>query len=662
VAGKKRGDRPGGGLKARRLKYVERLLLSAAEKVIWDRAIRKLMKEMGAGSTPSKAAIHLAQMGLSSDPEGNLPGRTRHDRALATIVLHIGQDGKRWIDGEDGPEGIDRETFEELSRAGARTVEVKDVLGSGECPAIQFGERGAAAPGDRDRQVSAEVKELVLLRDGACVICQRTEDLTPHHLDSHAHGGASEFTRLVALCEFCQGSVHAGDLVIGLDDDGKVHVRDREGTEVTRSRSEAEVLAQAEQDVPLTMIDVRGAPPSEAKTAGTGEELLSLDALPAEITAAQWLALESSIEWSASQRVFLFRSGGEHICDKSPGASLEAPWRVVPAPASSAHRPGSFDEFVGQRRVIENLSLSARAAKARGTPLGHLILCGQPGLGKTTVARLLAREFGSVILETVGGNIADPGQLVSLLARLEKDAFFLIDEIHALGKELEEFLSSAMDDGAVGVVLRQGARTRIVRVRLSPFTLMGTTTVLGDLSEPFRSRFQLIERLDAYSEESLAEVTSRAAMRMGTVVDLVAAREIARRARGTPRAALRILERARDVSQVVGATSIESAHVVRAAESLGIDLHGLDDVDRKALRLLLALGRPMGEEALSARLGVDRRTFHEVHEPFLERRGLIERTERGRMATEEARRLYGVRRPGGVPCHHDVEVDIIGGA
>jgi holliday junction DNA helicase RuvB len=640
VAGVKRGDRPGGGLKAKRPKRIERLLFSGAEKVIWDRAIRKAMVELGKGATPSKAAIHLAELGLTSDPEGNIAGRKRHGGGLATIVLHIGRDGKRWVDTDEGRMEIDRETFEEIARAGARTIEVKDVHGTGDCPAIHFGERGLAAPEDRDRPVSAEVKEAVLLRDGACVICGGTEDLTPHHLDSHADGGSSDMTRLVTLCLFCQGAVHGGELVLGVDGDGEIWARDLEGNLVTRPRSQAQVLAEGGNESPLTTLEGRGTPPPAATSATDDRDLLTLDALPPEITSAQWMALERWIEWSAGQRVFLFRPDGDSSLADAFSAGEASPQKAS-APADLGIRPGTIDDFIGQRRAVENLSLAARAAKTRARPLAHVVLSGQPGLGKTTIARLLARQCGSGLEETVGGNITDPRQLVSLLARLQKGSFLLVDEIHALTKDCEEFLYPAMDDGMIGVVLRQGTRTRIIRVRLEPFTLVGTTTRLGALSEPFRSRFPLRERLEPYTAEELAQLAAGTASRMGTAASPEAAREVARRARGTPRDAIRILERSRDISELEGASCIESAHVGRAAARLGIDHNGLDDVDRATVKFLLNLGRPLGEEALAARLGLDRETFHDVHEPYLERLGLIERTERGRVATEEARRLYG---------------------
>jgi Holliday junction DNA helicase RuvB len=240
----------------------------------------------------------------------------------------------------------------------------------------------------------------------------------------------------------------------------------------------------------------------------------------------------------------------------------------------------------------------------------------------------------------MGMKIGDPYQPISLLCRLPRSGYLHIDEIHCLGEASQESLYSALEDGVADAVLREGGRTRAVRVRFEPFTLIGATTRLGELSKAFRDRFRLQERLDAYEEHELAEVVSRAAVRLGTSATPDAALDVARRSRGTPREAIRILERARDVAQLQGAAVIAVAHVVQAAERLGIDERGLD---RVVVKLLLRRGKPTGLEAIASRIGVDLETYRDVHEPWLERSGLVERTRDGRVATEEARAIFGAR-------------------
>ena len=302
----------------------------------------------------------------------------------------------------------------------------------------------------------------------------------------------------------------------------------------------------------------------------------------------------------------------------------------------------NFGDFVGQRRVVDNLLLAAQAAKDRGEPLGHLLLSGPAGVGKTTVCRLVARGCGAGIEEVLAGRIRDPHQLLSLLARLRKGGLLFLDEIHGLAKACQEFLYPALEDGVVDVVLREGGKTRALRVRLEPFTLVGATTQPGMLCRPFRDRFRLRERLEPYGEEELVGVVVKAAVRLRPPATPESAREVARRAKGTPREAIRTLERARDIAQVSGAPGIEVDHVIQAAERLGIDGRGLDPVDRGAVKLLLRRGRPTGIKSIAAKLGIDLETYEDVHEPRLERSGLVERTPEGRIATEKARDLYGV--------------------
>jgi Holliday junction DNA helicase RuvB len=361
------------------------------------------------------------------------------------------------------------------------------------------------------------------------------------------------------------------------------------------------------------------------------------------------------MEWSASRGAFVLRPQREAPA-VAPVAPRKAPEAGEAAAAGSkavpgsALRPRSFDEFVGQKRAVESLRLLARAARERGEVPGHVLLAGPGGLGKTTLAGLVAAERGARLHRALAAHL-EPQALAPLLARLEDGDVLFVDEIHRLGARAEEAVYSALEDGFVDamVVDAGAARMRSVRIRLERFTLVGATTSAGALSEPFRGRFALIETLERYDAGDIARIVTGAAERLGKPADAMAARAVAALARGVPREALRLLERARDVAQVSGAESIEASHVDLAAIGLGIDVDGLLKEEREMLDLLLERGKPMGLQAIADALGLDADTLRRVHEPWLLRSGLLERTERGRQATEAARERRSRRRPGGIP-------------
>jgi hypothetical protein len=460
------------------------------------------------------------------------------------VVLHRGADGKTWADGKDGRIEIDPRIIAEKILAGTRTITVQDVEGAGVCSAIPFGQRGKVAAEDRGVAVSPELKEAVLARDGCRLVCGTTENPSPHHLDSHADGGKSDMRRLVTLCLGCQGHVHDGDVILRVEEDGTVTALDRDGNVIGKPRSAAEVLAEADESCPLETIERRELPvpvarseageadrPEASDETESSRSLDSLDDLPSELTASQWRALQGIIEWSPGHGAFLFRPDGRDLAEflqlreGDPSGDASAP-----APAPSGSLPGGLADFVGQRLAVENLLLAARAAKGRGEAMGHALISGQAGLGKTSIARLLARECGARLEEVLAGNIRDPNQLISLLCRLQKGQFILIDEIHRLDDTCQESLYTALEDGVTDVVLREGGRTRSVRLRLEPFTLVGATTHLGKLSPPLRSRFRLLERLEPYGEEDLAGVVEKSAVRIGISVSPEAARPARRSA------------------------------------------------------------------------------------------------------------------------------------
>ncbi len=313
-------------------------------------------------------------------------------------------------------------------------------------------------------------------------------------------------------------------------------------------------------------------------------------------------------------------------------------------------RPSSLDEFIGQEKLKENLKIFITAALQRQGPLDHILFCGPPGLGKTTLAHIIANELKVSIKSTAGPMIERPGDLAAILTNLaERDVLF-IDEIHRLPRIVEEVLYPAMEDFQLDIIIGQGPNARTLKLNLPKFTLIGATTRTGLLTSPLRDRFGIINRMDFYQTEDLQKIVSRSAGILGIPTDSEAAFEVARRSRGTPRIANRLLKRIRDFAQVLGDGTIDIAITRSSLTSLEVDEKGLDEMDRKLLMTLIDKfnGGPAGIEALSASLREDKETIEDVYEPFLLQEGLLERTPRGRLATRNAFAHLGRNVPPGL--------------
>jgi holliday junction DNA helicase RuvB len=320
-----------------------------------------------------------------------------------------------------------------------------------------------------------------------------------------------------------------------------------------------------------------------------------------------------------------------------------------PEDTDRALRPQNLDEFIGQADARANLRVFIESAKMRGEAMDHTLFFGPPGLGKTTLAQIMARELGVGFRMTSGPVLAKAGDLAAILTNLEPRDVLFIDEIHRLSPVVEEVLYPALEDFELDLVIGEGPAARTVRIELQPFTLVGATTRLGLLTTPLRDRFGIPTRLEFYTEDELHEIVTRAARLMGAPAEPDGAREIARRARGTPRIAGRLLRRVADFALVEGNGRVTQAIADRALTRLGVDHIGLDGADRRYLMLIAESygGGPVGIETLSAALSESRDALEEVIEPFLLQQGLIQRTPRGRMLASRAWRHLGLEAPRG---------------
>jgi Holliday junction DNA helicase RuvB len=309
----------------------------------------------------------------------------------------------------------------------------------------------------------------------------------------------------------------------------------------------------------------------------------------------------------------------------------------------STLRPASFGEFVGQARVIENLRVAIQAARERGEALDHVLFSGPPGLGKTSLARILARELAAGMHATSGPALERPRDLVGILTQLKHGDILFIDEIHRVPAPVEEYLYTAMEDYTVDFTLDQGPHARILPLKLQAFTLVGATTREGLLSAPFRGRFGIAERLVPYPVEDLETILVRSASILSIELGEGAARLIAERARGTPRIANRFLRRARDLSQVSGSAVISAALASESLRRIGVDDNGLEDLDRRILACLAQnLGQPLGIKTIAAAVGEEEDTIEEVFEPHLLRCGFVQKTARGRVVTQRGCSAIGI--------------------
>lgn len=331
----------------------------------------------------------------------------------------------------------------------------------------------------------------------------------------------------------------------------------------------------------------------------------------------------------------LFQASGSEV---ETWVSLSEQSRAEEEPALKSLRPSSFDDYIGQERIKENLLIACRAAKRRGDALDHVLLYGPPGLGKTSLAKIVSQELGVGFKSTSGPVIEKPGDLAAILTSLEQRDVLFIDEIHRLPRVVEEVLYPALEDFAIDILIGQGPAAKSIRIDLKPFTLVGATTRTGMLTSPLRDRFGIVYRLGYYTADELARIAMRSAAILNVALSADAALEIGRCARGTPRIVNRLLKRTRDYAEEHGAQGID-AEIARASLGmLEIDRRGLDRMDRFFLETIIDKfnGGPVGIETIAAAIGEERDTIEDVYEPYLIQEGFLARTRRGREVTELA--------------------------
>jgi Holliday junction DNA helicase RuvB len=314
----------------------------------------------------------------------------------------------------------------------------------------------------------------------------------------------------------------------------------------------------------------------------------------------------------------------------------------------SGLRPRTLDEYIGQDKIRENLHVAITAARQRGEALDHVLLYGPPGLGKTTLAHVIANELGVAMRPTAGPVIERPGDLAAMLSNLQAREVLFIDEVHRMAPAIEEILYPAMEDYELDIIIGEGPGARSVKIPVQPYTLIGATTRTGLLTSPLRARFGIVLRLDYYNERDIQEIVLRSARILGVEIERDAAAELAARSRGTPRVANRLLRRVRDYAQVRADGRITRDVADRALKMLEVDGHGFDEVDRRLLLTIIEKfgGGPVGLGSLAAALSEERDAIEDIYEPFLIQIGFLERTPRGRVATRRAYEFFGLTSPG----------------
>jgi Holliday junction DNA helicase RuvB len=581
-----------------------------------ERAQRRLGAELGREVDVAGLLDTLLDEFLATEPDGSVPGRRRVDASAYRVeLLESRRRGDPLLVAtEDGPVPIDGGG---AGREGAASESVRCDAGvrNHHVPASGVPGRPDHDHRARDVKTPPRMRRRVLERDGRrCRSCRSRWSLMVHHVEFRSHGGRTLVENLVTLCSRCHGLVHAGLLVIEGASVGAARFVDAAG----RSLSDADQVAEVGRAVLTPPVRDEGRAPSEG--------LVTLASVPADVDAAWWRRHAPLVRDRGENGSLRFEAG--------PPVEAESPPAEPPAPAADA-----FAGLVGQDDRVARLRRAAEGARARGKRFPHVLLTGPAGTGKSTLARGIAAAAGAPLVEVSAPLIADRATWVRLLAGLAEGSVLFLDEAHALPRALLDALLEATAEGRLSLVLSDGVTARRVTLRLPTFTLVAATTDEGALPAALRSRFGLRETLVRYGEAALAEVVRGAAAKDGAEATPEAARRLASASRGTPREAIRLLDRALDDAATTGTTRLDVGEVERSLEGLGYDAEGLDPGERRYVELLRESPTPVPLSRLSRMLGVTPRTLIEHVEPWLFERDLVRMTRGGRAAAPRVRLL-----------------------